>query len=423
MPELGLVLTALIALALGAAVGAWVGARWARLGQTTELAAATAERDLLANQVAALGDQARDQQELAQTLAPLSSSLARVERQVAALEKDRAQQWGELSGHLTRAAQDGHELRSTTASLAGALRSSGVRGSWGEVQLKRVLEHAGMLHRVDFDTQVRGSNDEGAQVRPDCVVRLPGGRHLVIDAKAPAAALLTEGGGSEAEQAKALRAHVETLAGKRYWTAVETSPEFVVCFLPAEGLLASACRADPDLLDVAMNRRVVVATPTTLLAMLRAVALAWQQEALVGNAREVFAVGRDLYERLAKLSGATAKLGRTMTRAVEDYNVLVTTMERQVLTRARRLADLEVTDTALPVLDELDLSPRTLTAAELVEADAHDQLSRDQSGRVQSGRVQSGRDQPGRAQPGRAQPGRAQSGRAQLPDFNARRSS
>lgn len=229
-----------------------------------------------------------------------------------------------------------------------------MRGSWGELQLRRVVEHTGLLAHVDFAVQVEGVNDRGQAVRPDAVVRLPGGRQIVVDAKAPLAALLTdhppdgspngtartETTRAETAHAKALRAHVESLAGKRYWSAFEPSPEFVICFVPGEGLLATACRADPGLLEYAMSRRVVLATPTTLLATLRTVALAWQQDALVGNAREVVDLGRDLHERLAGLAGATAKLGRSLNRTVEDYNTLVGATQCQVLDRARRLADL-----------------------------------------------------------------------------------
>lgn len=358
----------------GGLAGLWVGRALGRSGAAAELAGARAERDLLATQVHRLTDEAEEHRELEMSLAPLSSSLARVERQVGILEKERAAQWGELAGHLTRVAQDGQSLRETTANLAGALRSSGVRGSWGELQLRRVFEHAGMLPRVDFDTQVCGTNDEGVAVRPDAVVRLPGEKHIVVDAKAPLAALLGSGEDAkvEAAHAKALRKHIDDLAGKRYWTALSPAPEFVICFVPAEGLLAAACRVDPELMEYAVARRVVLATPTTLVAMVRTVALSWQQEALVGNAHEVFRAGRDLYERLRKLSDGTAKLGRSLARSVEDYNTMVATLERQVLSRARTLAELDVTDAPLPAPAELDLSPRQLTAAELVAADEAD---------------------------------------------------
>ncbi len=280
--------------------------------------------------------------------------------------------------------QDTQEaLRRQTGALAGALRSPNVRGAWGEVQLRRVVEHAGMLARVDFDTQVTGRNDSGATVRPDAVVRLPGEKLVVVDAKAPLAAFLEasqaehDGEAPEASaqrrhaaqvaHGRALRAHVDALADKRYWTAFTTTPELVVCFVPGESFLAAACDADPALLEHAMARRVVLATPTTLLALLRTVALTWQQEALTGSAREVFELGRELYSRLAGLGGSVEKLGRTLHRAVEDYNGLVGSLERRVLVSARRLHDLEVTDSDLVAPSVVQTPVRPLTAVELID--------------------------------------------------------
>ena len=231
--------------------------------------------------------------------------------------------------------------------------------------------------------EVTGRTDSGATVRPDAVVRLPGGKSVVIDAKAPLAAFLEasqaermgEAAGVAArrrevaatDHARALRAHVDSLAAKRYWTAFTPSPELVVCFVPGESFLAAACEADPALLEHAMARRVVLATPTTLLALLRTVALTWQQEALTGSAREVFELGRELYGRLAGLGGSVEKLGRTLHRAVEDYNAMVGGLERRVLVSARRLHDLEVTDTELAAPEPLESTVRPLTAVELLD--------------------------------------------------------
>jgi DNA recombination protein RmuC len=251
--------------------------------------------------------------------------------------------------------------------LAGALRSSGVRGTWGEVQLRRVVEHAGMLENVDFDVQVPGVNDQGAGVRPDAIVRLPGGRHVVIDAKVPMSALLSESESGEQTaatpltHAKALRSHCDSLSNKRYWTAFTPTPELVICFLPSEGLLATACRADPTLLDDALALRVVIATPTTLLAMLRTVALTWQQESLVGNAREVVDAAKELHERVIGLGGVLAKLGRSLTRAVDDYNSVVNAVDRRVLVGAQALADLGRATTPLPCVPTI--TPRARVPA------------------------------------------------------------
>jgi DNA recombination protein RmuC len=244
------------------------------------------------------------------------------------------------------------------------------------VQLRRVVEHAGMLARVDFSMQAVGTTPSGTGVRPDLVVHLPGRKHVVVDAKAPLAAFLeaSESGDdpdrharAAAAHARALRGHVDTLAAKEYWTAFEPSPELVVCFVPGEAFLAAACSADPALLEHAMSRRVVLATPTTLLALLRTVALTWQSEALAGSAKELFEVGRELYARLGTLGASTSKLGRSLQRAVEDYNAFVGTLERRVLVTARRMRDLDVTDGELAPVEVLESAPRPLTSTELVE--------------------------------------------------------
>jgi DNA recombination protein RmuC len=276
----------------------------------------------------------------------------------------------------------GEALRTQTTALAGALRSSGVRGRWGEVQLRRVVELAGMLARVDFDTQVVGTADDGRPVRPDAVVRLPGGKQVVVDAKAPMAAFLEaaqcarRGEPPEAvvarqslaaaRHAAALRSHVDALAAKRYWTAFTPTPELVVCFVPGEPFLAAACEEDPALLEHAMSSKVVLATPTTLLALLRTVALTWQQDALSGNARELFDLGRELHARLASLGGHLSRLGRSLDRSVHDYNAAVGTLETRVLVQARRMRDLDVTDTDLAAVAPVEVATRPLAAAELV---------------------------------------------------------
>ncbi|MFI7588561.1 DNA recombination protein RmuC [Spongisporangium articulatum] len=364
--------------ALGVLFGAVVAAAltWVVGGAVARARAAglAAERDLLRERVTDLEAAAGTETELVATLSPLSSTLQRVERQVAALERDRVEQFSRLDEQLNAVRVSGEALRQQTAALAGALRSPTARGAWGEVQLRRVVEHAGMLARVDFSTQVGGVTPEGVGVRPDLVVHLPGGKHLVVDAKAPLAAFLeaseqpgTESSRAAALHAKALRAHVDALAAKEYWAAFQPSPQLVVCFVPGEAFLASACSADPSLLEHAMGRRVVLATPTTLLALLRTVALTWQSEALAGNARALFELGRELHGRLGTLSEATTRVGRSLHRAVEDYNSWVGTLERRVLVTARRMEQLDLTDGEVPSPAPIEAVPRPLTAAELLD--------------------------------------------------------
>lgn len=337
-----------------------------------------AEAALLRERVTDLEGAAAQDRELAATLAPLAGTLNRVEHQVHALERDRVEQYSRLGEQIESVRRSGESLREQTTALAGALRSPVSRGAWGEVQLRRVVEHAGMLNRVDFTEQATGAHPDGAVVRPDLVVHLPGGKQVVADAKAPLAAYLAAAearaagdvAGAEAHlrsHAAALRRHVDALAAKEYWRAFEPSPELVICFVPGESFLADACAADPALLDHAMARRVVPATPTSLLALLRTVALTWQTEALSGSARTVFELGRELYTRLATLGSGTARLGRSLERALEDYNSLVGTLERRVLVTARRLHDLELTDDLLEPVVAVTATRRPLAAAELLD--------------------------------------------------------
>jgi DNA recombination protein RmuC len=356
------------------AAGVAAGAAVMRLVASGRAAALGAERDLLRERVVDLEASTEHDRELAATLSPLAATLNRVEHHVAALERDRLEQFTRLDEQITAVRTSGEALRAQTAALAGALRSPTARGAWGEVQLRRVVEHAGMLARVDFTVQATGVTPGGAGVRPDLVVHLPGGKHVVVDAKAPLAAFLEASEESTdaarqlaaaAAHARALRAHVDGLAAKEYWTAFQPAPEIVVCFVPGEAFLAAACTADPGLLEHAMGKRVVLATPTTLLALLRTVALTWQSEALTGNARELFEVGRELYARLGGLGGHAARLGRDLQRVVEDYNGLVGSLERRVLVTARRMRDLDVTDLELPEPPVVDAVPRPVTSQPL----------------------------------------------------------
>ncbi|MGI4896441.1 MAG: DNA recombination protein RmuC [Janthinobacterium lividum] len=370
-----LLLLCLLCLLGGLVTGALLARATARASATPAEAAVRAERDLLRDRVVDLEDRVLGGQELSAVVSPVAATLDRVEAQVRTLERDRVEQYARLTEQLAAVTAGAAELRSETATLAGALRASSSRGSWGEVQLRRVVEHAGMLDRVDFVEQAALTTRSGRSVRPDLVVNLPGGKHVVVDAKAPLAAFLRAGeagddAGRRAEllgHARALRTHVDALAAKEYPSAVEDSPDVVVCFIPGEAFLAAACEADPALLEHAMSRRVVLATPTTLLALLRTVALTWQQDAVAGNARELFAVGRELYERLGTLGGHTASLGRTLHRAVEDYNRFVGTLERRVFVSARRIRDLDLADDDIPTVSPLEDAVRPLSAPELLE--------------------------------------------------------
>ena len=354
-----------------------VGFLIARVGYAAGLAAATTEAALLRERVDDLEAALAQDQEAAALLAPLRDTLGRVEAQVSGLERERAEQFGSIHQALRRVESGTGELSRTTANLVGSLRSSTVRGAWGEVQLRRVLELAGMLARCDFDEQVSTTTVHGAVVRPDVVVRLPGHRQLVVDAKAPMMAFLdAQADGLEeearddllADHARALRAHVAGLARKEYWSAFEATPELVVCFVPSDAVLAAALARDPALHEWALDSKVALVGPATLLALLRTAALAWQQDAVTASAAEVSRLGRDLYARLATLGEHTARLGRSLTSSVEAYNAFVGTMESRVLVSARRMNDLGIVSTRLPDTAPLDATPRVLTAAELIDA-------------------------------------------------------
>ena len=365
------VLVALGGLLLGALVS-WLAAR---SRYAVELATAGAERDLLRERVVDLEAVLSEDSETAQMIAPLRSSLDRVERQVHDLERERVAQFSEVAAEMARVARTTTELGAQTASLVGSLNVSSVRGTWGEVQLRRVLEHAGMLARCDFEEQVTATGADDRRVRPDVVVRLPGGKRLVVDAKAPMSAFLAaqaedrsaaERAGRLKAHAKALREHVDTLAGKAYWSAFETTPEMVVCFVPGEAILTTALAYDPELHEYAMRHRVVLASPATLLALLRTVAYTWQQDALASNARELLTVGRDLHDRLGALGSHAQTMGAALRRSVEAYNGFVGSLEHRVLPTARRMRDLGVVDRDLDRLSPLDATPRPLSAYELV---------------------------------------------------------
>ncbi|MDQ0096291.1 DNA recombination protein RmuC [Paeniglutamicibacter psychrophenolicus] len=325
-----------------------------------------------------------EDQSVLHALAPVAEQLRQVRAQVSVLERDRVEQFGQLSEQLVHAAANDAELLRTTGSLAAALGNNAVRGTWGEAQLRRVVEAAGMLAHVDFSEQMR--TVEG--LRPDMVVRLPGNKLIVLDAKVPLAAYLkaqqlsasldahsrARAKESMKEHAKALRLHVDALAAKSYWNAVAGSPELVVCFLPAESFLADALAADPALLDYAFGKNVALASPATLLAMLKGLAFAWRQELLTENARELFVRSRELYERLGTMGGHVAKLGSSLRSSVERYNAFVGTLESRVLPSARRIRDLDPglgdehdPAAALHGLPVIEATPRALGAGEFLE--------------------------------------------------------
>lgn len=368
--------TSVLALVLAAVAGALSGWWLARSRSVTQVARVSGERDLLAQRLQDLETAAAEDQRTAAELAPLREALRRVESQVGQLERDRLEQYGQVRERLQEVAGQAAALRSQTATLSGALNSSGVRGTWGEAQLRRLLEHAGMLARCDFDEQVSVVSAHEARVRPDVVVHLPGDGCLVVDSKAPLSAFLRAQaedlpGQERAEllraHARSLRGHVDSLSAKAYWSAFRSTPEMVVCFVPSDAVLAAALQADPALYEDAARRRVVLASPATLLALLRTVAHGWQQQALTESAQELLVLGTELHRRLATLGRHVSGMGRALHRSVEAYNAMVGTLESRVMVTSRRLRDMGVGDQPLEPLATLDSTPRPLTAGELID--------------------------------------------------------
>jgi DNA recombination protein RmuC len=368
--------TTVALLGLGALVlGAVLGWAWARAGAAAALAVVRTERDLARQALAGAERRGEADQRTAAELAPLRAGLERVERHVRDLERDRVEQFGQVGEHLAQVAAQTRSLHQQTAALSGALNASGTRGTWGEVQLRRVLEHAGMLQHCDFDEQVGAVSRHGVRIRPDAVVHLPGGRTLVLDSKAPLTAFLrAQGEGVDPVEATALlrrharslRTHVEGLAAKDYWSGFTCSPELVICFVPSDAVLAAALRAEPDLYDYAQSRKVVLASPAGLLAVLRATALAWQQDALADSARELLALGTELHRRLATLGTHAQAVGSALTRSVQAYNQFVGTLESRVLVTTGRLHELGLAQEPVPSPPALESAVRPLTREALL---------------------------------------------------------
>jgi DNA recombination protein RmuC len=304
---------------------------------------------------------------------PLLATLARVESQLRETDAARAASAAALAEQVTIARQSSDELRAQTQALVTALRRPEARGRWGEMQLRRVAEMAGMDARCDFDEQVGVSTGEGLQ-RPDMVVRLAGGKNIVVDSKVSLAAYLeasevtdeTVRGARLDAHARHLRDHVDRLAAKAYWAALSPAPEFVVLFIPGEAFLAPALEHDPGLLEHAMAHKVHIATPTTLITMLRTAQYAWQQEALSENARAVFDLGRELYDRIAGMGRHMDGLGKALTSAVATYNKTVGSLEGRVLVTARKLNQLGVVDAELNPPAPVEDTVRALSAPDLI---------------------------------------------------------
>jgi DNA recombination protein RmuC len=339
------------------------------MAQLTELA----RSQLKAAQVEAKGDLDKRQQAVQQLVEPLKEQLSRVDAQLLKLDQERRESRGRLEAQLRTLTETGEKLRTETGALVTALRKPNARGQWGQMQLRNVVELAGMVRYCDFVEQSALGGDEGS-LRPDLVVSMPGGKHVVVDAKAPLQGVLDAYEARDEEEreqhlrahARLLRKHVKALADKAYWDQLESAPDFVVMFLPGEHLYGAALEADPALLEDAMAQRVLIATPTTLLALLRAVAYGWQQERVAESAQAISELGRELHARIVKLSSLMSTLGSRLNSAVRAYNETVGSYEARVLPAARRFADHGAVASGrdLPAIEQVTVSARSVDSAE-----------------------------------------------------------
>lgn len=345
----------------------------AALEQNNARFLALAEERIKAQQAAGKTELDAQKRGVEQLVKPVAEKLAAVDRVLRDMEKERAEAYGGLNRQLVEVTETQQRLHAETANLVTALRAPHVRGRWGEVQLKRVCEMAGMLAHCDFYEQRSVTSDTGV-LRPDLVVRLPGGKDVVVDAKTPLSAYLDAvEAKDEAEReahldnyARHVREHIQKLSAKSYAAQFDSSPEFVVMFLPGEVFYSAALERMPDLIERSVEESVLIATPTTLIALLKAVAYGWRQERMAESAREVSALGRELHQRLAGLSEKVVTLGRRLDSSVKAYNETVGTLERRVLVTARKFDEHGVAPDGaeLEAPAPIELSARRLRAAE-----------------------------------------------------------
>lgn len=323
----------------------------------------------------ARGDIGKRQEAIQSLVTPLSESLAKFQEHLRIIEKDRQEAYSGLAEHLKLLSSSHHQLQQETARLVTALRKPQVRGKWGEMTLRRVVELAGMAEHCDFIEQVTTTSQD-ARLRPDMVVRLPAGREIVVDAKVSLEAYL-DAVAAESEDARTsalarhaaqMRAHMNSLASKAYWSQFPKAPEFVVMFIPGESFFAAAADADRSLIEDGLAQRIILATPTTLIALLRAVAYGWRQEQIAKNAQEISELGRQLYERMRILIDNISKIGEGLEKATQAYNKSVRSLEARVLPAARRFKDLgAAVGNDIQLLAPVESAPRAITAPEAKE--------------------------------------------------------
>jgi DNA recombination protein RmuC len=309
------------------------------------------------------------QSQIGESLKPIKESLGRVDAQIQELEKARVGAYQSLSQQVDQLMREQVLLRGETSNLVGALKQPGVRGRWGEIQLRRVVELAGMLAHCDFYEQQSIETEDG-RLRPDLIIKLPGNRHVIVDSKVPLSGYLAAIESTDdatrtlklQEHARAVKTHITALSRKGYAEELRDSAQFVVLFLPGEVFFSAALEQDPSLIEAGVDQGVMIATPTSLIALLRAVAYGWRQEQIARNAEQISVLGKEIYERLSTMGDHWAKVGHSLQQAVDGYNKATASLESRVMVTARRFRDLDPALDAnkLIELESVDIAPRQL---------------------------------------------------------------
>jgi DNA recombination protein RmuC len=380
----------LLGIAIGAAAGGlivWLASltRAARdafaslsaeaLRRNNESFLALAQTKLGEFQLSAAADLEKRQRAVGDLVRPIHDALLRVDGKLHEVEKDRIASYSGLVEQVKSLAQTQQTLQTETGNLVKALRAPQVRGRWGEIQLRRVVELAGMLDYCDFVEQARVETEDG-RLQPDLIIRLPGDKTIVVDAKSPLAAYLDASDGNCGDAARDLllkkharqvRDHMVKLGGKAYWNQFQPAPDFVVMFLPGEAFFSAACEHDPSLIEFGVGEQVIPASPTTLIALLRAIAYGWRQESIARNAQDISRLGRELYERLGNMAGHFEDMRKALVRTVDSYNDAIGSLEGRVLVSARRFRDLGISGEALPEAQTVQVGSRRLNAPDLTD--------------------------------------------------------
>ncbi|SMX92735.1 DNA recombination protein RmuC [Brevibacterium linens] len=377
-PAAAVIIGFIVAIVLATALGFLLGRSLTRSRYLERLTRAETTSRILSQRTEDLEADAQMAGEITAAIGPLAASVKNLQENLHTQDRTQIEQITRLNSQIGHLSQQNLRLQESTGSLANALNSTTHRGDWGEVQLKRIVEYAGLLPHVDFDTQVSADRD-GKRHRPDMVVHLPGDGTIVIDAKTPLSARMNgdsaeaPGSGTDGQDhARALLRHVDALASKEYWKAFDSSPDFVVCFVPTDGLLSAAAASYPKMIDHALGKNVVLASPATLLVLLKTVALNWRQADMSTSAAEVLRLGTELYERVGTLVSHVSRMGASLDRSVEDYNRFVSSLESRFLVTARKLPSTGIVADELDAVAELDTRARGVSAEELSRPRAMD---------------------------------------------------